>query len=57
MNSPATSTVTGKLLSANTLTGYAADWALFTDWCTATNGVALPADWATVAAFTAGCPG
>jgi len=57
VNSPATSTVTGKLLSANTLTGYAADWALFTDWCTATNGVALPADWATVAAFTAGCPG
>jgi hypothetical protein len=51
------SATTGKVLSANTRAGYAADWALFTDWCTATNRVALPADWATVAAFTAGCPG
>ena len=51
------SNVTGKALSASTRNGYAADWALFTDWCTATNKVPLPADWATVAAFTAGCPG
>ncbi len=53
----ATSAVTGKVLSANTRAGYAADWALFTDWCTATNRVALPADWPTIEAFTAGCPG
>ena len=51
------STVTGKTLSINTRNGYAADWALFTDWCTATNHTPLPADWATIAAFTAGCPG
>ncbi len=51
------SAVTGKVLSANTGAGYAADWALFTDWCTATNRVVLPADWATITAFTAGCPG
>ncbi len=51
------SAVIGKELSANTRAGYSADWALFTDWCTATNRVALPADWATIAAFTAGCPG
>ncbi len=57
MTNPATSTVSGKVLSANTQTGYAADWALFTDWCTATNRVALPADWATVTAFNSGCPG
>ena len=51
------STATGKVLSASTRNGYAADWALFTDWCTATNSTPLPAGWATVAAFTAGCPG
>ena len=51
------SAVTGKALSANTRAGYAADWALFTDWCTATNQTALPAEWATVTAFNAGCPG
>jgi hypothetical protein len=51
------SAVTGKVLSASTRAGYAADWALFTDWCLATDRAALPADWATVAAFTAGCPG
>jgi len=51
------SAVTGKVLSANTQTGYAADWALFTDWCTATDHIALPADWATVTAFIADCPG
>ncbi len=57
MTIPATSRISGKVLSANTLIGYAADWALFTDWCAATNRVALPADWATVTAFTSGCPG
>jgi len=57
MNSPAISAVTGKVLSAHTLAGYAADWALFTDWCTATYRIALPADWATITAFIAGCPG
>ncbi len=51
------SAVTGKALSANTRNGYAADWSLFTDWCTATKQVALPADWATVDAFITGCPG
>ena len=49
--------VTGKVLSANTRAGYAADWSLFTDWCTATSSTALPANWATIAAFNAGCPG
>jgi len=51
------SAMTGKALSANTRAGYAADWALFTDWCTATNRIPLPADWTTVIAFTASCPG
>ena len=51
------SAVTGKVLSRNTRAGYAADWALFTDWCTATNHTPLPADWATILGFTAGCPG
>ena len=51
------SAVTGKVLSPSTQAGYAADWALFTDWCTATNHTALPADWPTIAAFTAACPG
>ena len=51
------SAVTGKVLSANTRAGYAADWALFTDWCTATNNTPLPADWAAITAFTVGCPG
>ena len=45
------------MLSANTRIGYAADWALFTDWCAATNHTALPADWVTVTAFTSVCPG
>ncbi len=57
VSSPAISAATGKALSINTRNGYAADWALFTDWCTATNRDPLPADWATVGAFTAGCPG
>jgi len=57
VTSPATSTVSGRVLSASTVAGYTAEWALFTDWCAATNRVALPADWATVTAFTSGCPG
>ncbi len=57
MTSPALSVVTDKVLSPSTRAGYAADWALFTDWCTATNNTPLPADWATVVAFTARCPG
>ena len=46
-----------RLLSARTVAGYAADWALFVDWCTATNSTSLPANWATIQGFTAGCPG
>ena len=46
-----------RLLSARTVAGYAADWSLFVDWCTATNSTSLPADWATIQGFTAGCPG
>jgi len=57
VTSAAVSAVTGKVLSASTVTGYAADWALFADWCTATNNTPLPADWATITAFTVGCPG
>ncbi len=57
MTTPATSRTSPKALSANTVAGYAADWALFTDWCAATNRVALPVDWAAVAAFIAACPG
>ena len=33
---PVLSAVTGRPLAASTLTGYAADWSLFTDWCSAT---------------------
>ena len=51
------SAVTGKALSPSTRAGYAADWGLFVDWCTATGESALPAGWPTVEAFTAGCPG
>jgi hypothetical protein len=51
------SAVTGKLLSASTRAGYAADWALFTDWCAATGHTPLPAVWATIVGFTGGCPG
>ena len=46
-----------RLLSAGTVAGYAADWSLFTDWCTATNHTPLPADWATIQQFNTGCPG
>ena len=57
MSCAATSAVTGKVLSANTLAGYEADWALFTDWCAATYNTPLPADWAAITAFNAACPG
>jgi hypothetical protein len=56
VHSPEMSAVTGKPLSAGTRAGYTADWALFTDWCTATGHTPLPADTATIAAFTAACP-
>jgi len=51
------SAATGKVLSSHTRAGYAADWALFADWCAATGHIPLPADWNTIIAFTAGCPG
>ncbi len=54
---PQMSAVTGKLLSPATCAAYTANWALFTDWCTATNRIPLPADWATITGFTSGCPG
>jgi len=50
------SAVTGKALSGGTRAGYAADWALFTDWCAATGRPSLPTDAATISAFTAACP-
>ena len=56
-NNPAMSAITGKALSANTRAGYAADWTLFLDWCTATNSTALPAEWATIESFAVACPG
>jgi hypothetical protein len=36
--------------------GYAAIWALFTDWCAVTDHRDLPADPATVIGFLTGCP-
>lgn len=56
VTSPDISAVTGKVLSAGTRAGYAADWALFADWCTATGHTRLPADAATISAFIAACP-
>ena len=47
---------TGKALSAATQATYAADWALFTDWCTATGHTRLPTDVAALAAFAQACP-
>src|SRR6476620_12506460 len=35
---------------------YTADWALFVDWCDATDHEPLPADPTTVLAFLADCP-
>jgi len=45
-----------RVLSARTRRTYAADWALFTDWCAATDTTALPADPRTVVEFLTGCP-
>jgi len=39
------------VLSGATRAGYASDWALFTDWCTAADQTALPATAATVVSF------
>jgi hypothetical protein len=56
-----TSTVDGtdgsaRVLSPRTRRTYTADWALFTDWCAATDTTALPADPRTVVDFLTGCP-
>src|SRR5664279_807648 len=45
-----------RVLSARTLRTYAGDWALFTDWCAATDTTALPAASQTVVDFLTGCP-
>jgi len=50
------SAVTGRPLAASTVTGYAADWSLFTDWCAATRRQPLPTDVATISAFATCCP-
>lgn len=48
VTTPVTSAGTAKPLSASTQAGYAADWALFADWCAATSVVSdrlrLPGD-------------
>jgi len=44
-----------RVLSARTRRTFAADWALFTDWCAATVTTALPADPRTVVDFLTGC--
>ncbi len=56
MNAPTLSAATGRPLAARTVAGYAADWALFTDWCTATDHQVLPADTETMTAFVIACP-
>ena len=45
-----------RVLSTRTQRTYAADWALFTDWCAATDTTALPADPQTVVEFLTACP-
>src|SRR5664280_2849558 len=45
-----------RVLSARTLRTYAGDWALFTEWCAATDTTALPAAPQTVVDFLTGCP-
>jgi hypothetical protein len=42
--------------SEGTVRTYAADWALFVDWCEATDQEALPAEPGAVLEFLAGCP-
>jgi hypothetical protein len=49
-------TAAARVLSQRTLQTYSADWALFTDWCDATDHEVLPADPGTVVEFLAGCP-
>ena len=44
-----------RVLSPRTRRTYAADWALFTDWCAATEVATLPADPRTVVEFFQGC--
>ena len=44
------------MLSPRTVRAYAADWALFTDWCAITGSRELPADPDTVARFLGDCP-
>ena len=56
LSNPPVSSGTGKALSAATQAAYAADWALFTDWCTATGHTPLPADAAALAGFAQECP-
>ena len=43
------------MLSVRTRRTYAADWALFTDWCAATDTTPLPADPRIVVDFLTGC--
>jgi hypothetical protein len=45
-----------RVLAPRTLQTYAADWALFTDWCAATDTTALPADPHVVVDFLTACP-
>jgi hypothetical protein len=45
-----------RVLSVRTRRTYAADWALFIDWCAATDTTAIPADPQAVVDFLIGCP-
>ena len=56
MTAAAATTDGGRVLAPRTVRAYAADWALFTDWCAATGNWELPADPATVVAFLTDCP-
>ncbi len=48
--------VTDRTLAASTIAGYAADCALFTDWCAANHQDPLVGDVATISAFNVACP-
>lgn len=52
----ATTPVPAQAMSSRTVQTYGQDWALFTDWCAATNNPHLPADPATVLEFLTCCP-
>ncbi len=54
--SPTTDDESGRSWAPRTRATYAADWALFTDWCDATDHMPLPADPTTVLEFLADCP-